>query len=841
MSAAAGSCSAGDLEDGEAIEFEVIGEHSQDPLPMNQQALVQGTGKRKGGNLQPSAVKRQRCATTKGGKPRTVLVSCFSDCEKTVDADDGSKHVHQGRVCLACGAAKYYGVPVATRDAYNSNKMGLHIGACPEISYESICALVQEGCKSAPVTKRKARMEAEREAKRRMDAPPCDEPSPKPLQLCAPPPPSDSDIVVTSSSSSGLPLKNQLSIAGALTTCTPSNASTILWYMTRWLLASASSFRTTECPFFRDMVRILNPTFYKYYMPKTTWVFVHTYLDKVYNHVLKQTGRVVGRGRELRTIAGDGVLVTNMHFNNYTIGHQGKCVYKDSVRQTEANTKEYHHEQWLLQLRKDVDGSELTDAKVVEMYCGLVGDNVHYMRESGEMVVAEPTLRELFAVGCLGHLFDKVCEDLAKIDEIADQIADNEKIVLCGKNIEDKVLAPFRKDSPWQTKFRTYPDTRFGYAGDMMDSVNANKPLLSVVTSSPSWEQPMPGYTTNDKTPSKAHKYCTLMADKIGEANWCKRNVALAYLWEPIQLLIAFIGGGHARCAFVVPLIMSLVRWIEAWQKKPHVTSSMKATTIAEVLQVVITRWGGTQWRTERTRKVGIKCDAHLMASATFPHTLDWNDEGIAILAPGTKDACRRILKRYTTEGPSQEGEVAIYMDELSNFWQRNGEWAEPIMRAMADTESKLGKLYHESLAGEPALDEYVDRMIHRCTVATDPRSWWAMQLHASPLLRRIMNRLHSMEPSSIGPERINKYLKTIMVPSRSSLRSDRVVKAMFVYANLRFLNKVASIEEKLLEFLVNAPELDMTIEEVAQVENDTSTLSAIQQEPAIANSLDSG
>ena len=139
-----------------------------------------------------------------------------------------------------------------------------------------------------------------------------------------------------------------------------------------------------------------------------------------------------------------------------------------------------------MQLRKDVDGSELTDAKVVEMYCGLVGDNVHYMRESGEMVVAEPTLRELFAVGCLGHLFDKVCEDLAKIAEIADQIADNEKIVLCGKNIEDKVLGPFRKDSPWQTKFRTYPDTRFGYAGDMMDSVSANKPLLSVVTSSPS-------------------------------------------------------------------------------------------------------------------------------------------------------------------------------------------------------------------------------------------------------------------------------------------------------------------------------------------------------------------
>jgi hypothetical protein len=92
---------------------------------------------------------------------------------------------------------------------------------------------------------------------------------------------------------------------------------------------------------------------------------------------------------------------------------------------------------------------------------------------------------------------------------------------------------------------------------------------------------------------------------------------------------------------------------------------------------------------------------------------------------------------------------------------------------------------------------------------------------------------VHSIEPASIGPERINKYLKNVMTPSRTSLRSDRVVKAVFVYANLRFLNKLANIDQTLLDFLVDAPELDMSIDEVTQLELETKVL-AIEQEPII-------
>ena len=812
-------------EEAETIEYEVIASTNTSPLPMNQEALVRQTGdRRRSDAVDLRDIKKAR-SMKQGGRAPAVIASCFVDCEETYLDAHGNSRLKRGRRCLSCGKAKYYVKKDAwTTDAYNAEKMAHHIATCNEVSYEIVCALVQEGCRAKAVVNRKEKMEQGRAAKRKMSAPPDEEPPSKCLVVQP-----DAPLVPHTPSHSRS--SKQSNLSNALISCTPTNASTILFFITRWLLGSASSFRTVECPFFRDMIRILNPVFFEHYMPKTTWVFIHRYLDKVYRHVLAQIGRVVDRGRELRTLSGDGVLVANEHYNNYTIGHQGRVVFKDSVRQLAPNTKEYHCEQWLLQLRKDVDGALIDDARVTELYCAIVGDNVHYMRESGEMV--EVQFPQIFAIGCLAHLFDKLCEDIAKIPEIAEAIRDNEKIVLCGKNIEDKVLAPIRKDSPWQSTFRTYPDTRFGYAGDMLDSVNCNQPLLHMATTSSSQNQPMMGYTSRDKTPSKAHKHCEFMAEKIQNSRWCKRNRSLRLLWHPIQLIIAFIGGGHARCAFVLPLIMALIKQFEAWQALSNTITSMKAETITEVVQALLTRYGGTTWRTDRTRKVGIKSDVHLFASATFPHTMQWNDEGVALLAPGTKEACRRVVSRFIKDGPSKDGEVAIIMDELNDFWQREGEWQEGIKSALFDTEAKLGKMYHDTPDGEPSDEDFVIRMIHRCTVATDPRKWVGTQTHASPTLRRMLNRVHSIEPASIGPERINKYLKNVMTPSRTSLRSDRVVKAVFVYANLRFLNKVANIDQTLLDFLVDAPELDMSIDEVAQLEHETKVL-ALEQEPII-------
>ena len=57
-------------------------------------------------------------------------------------------------------------------------------------------------------------------------------------------------------------------------------------------------------------------------------------------------------------------------------------------------------------------------------------------------------------------------------------------------------------------------------------------------------------------------------------------------------------------------------------------------------------------------------------------------------------------------------------------------------------------------------------------------------------------------------------------------MAADRVIKATFVYANLRFLNSsAAELDEKLMEFLANGTNHDMSISEAAKIEEKNSVL----------------
>ena len=85
---------------------------------------------------------------------------------------------------------------------------------------------------------------------------------------------------------------------------------------------------------------------------------------------------------------------------------------------------------------------------------------------------------------------------------------------------------------------------------------------------------------------------------------------------------------------------------------------------------------------------------------------------------------------------------------------------------------------------------------------------------------RQCQARLNSIEPSSVATERANKYLKAVMQPARSSLAGHRVVMATFVYANLRFLNKRAHVDESMLDFLATDAIGDATFEQVSEKEN---------------------
>jgi len=212
------------------------------------------------------------------------------------------------------------------------------------------------------------------------------------------------------------------------------------------------------------------------------------------------------------------------------------------------------------------------------------------------------------------------------------------------------------------------------------------------------------------------------------------------------------------------------------------------------------------------------------------------SDDGRFETLAGAREALRRVFTRFVPDTPSGDGTVAELMDEFQNFALGEGEWHELIKAARFDTAAKLRKMYTEGMQ-EPAPHELVKAAIHRATVSTEPRKFW-LDSPASPIFVRVMTRLHSVEPASTGTERMNKFVKTIMTPSRSSLRADRVVTAVFIYANLRFLNNVASIDEKLIDFLSGNPTVEMSIEEIAKLEEDGAIL-YIDEEPILPTAGD--
>ena len=57
-------------------------------------------------------------------------------------------------------------------------------------------------------------------------------------------------------------------------------------------------------------------------------------------------------------------------------------------------------------------------------------------------------------------------------------------------------------------------------------------------------------------------------------------------------------------------------------------------------------------------------------------------------------------------------------------------------------------------------------------------------------------------------------------------MAADRVIKATFVYANLRFLNSTAAeLDEKMMEFLANDANHDMSLSEAAKIEEKNAVL----------------
>jgi hypothetical protein len=97
-----------------------------------------------------------------------------------------------------------------------------------------------------------------------------------------------------------------------------------------------------------------------------------------------------------------------------------------------------------------------------------------------------------------------------------------------------------------------------------------------------------------------------------------------------------------------------------------------------------------------------------------------------------------------------------------------------------------------------------VDSQLEKFHAAGDARIFWKTHGAKFPLLQNVAMRVSCAAPTSTSTERINKMNKTVQSADRASLTHERVVKSLYCYANLRFLNRITEHEDTMVSSLLD-------------------------------------
>ena len=190
---------------------------------------------------------------------------------------------------------------------------------------------------------------------------------------------------------------------------------------------------------------------------------------------------------------------------------------------------------------------------------------------------------------------------------------------------------------------------------------------------------------------------------------------------------------------------------------------------------------------------------------------------GRMMVEAGDRAAVGRVFARFFAPDEDGQAKKIALLQEFDRYTAGEGQWSEPLSDARLEADI-LVKAMHRDSGVEPPECPLINK-VHRLTMAPDPRLWHGQQRHASPMWLYICNRICSMDPASVGPERMNKHYKTVVTASRASMNHERSVKALYVYANLRFLMGIDDTDDKLME-LLDIAKNDISLEEALKNES---------------------
>ena len=226
----------------------------------------------------------------RGAKPTSAVFDAWE-----VLTHRGPAGTKYGRACRGCShidkpsGGSYTAFPKdLQKDQHPSaNKLIMHYKTCPGVQLGTLVSMIEHGCADKVLLQ----IVEDKTATAGADQ----------ILQCATARAAASPMPNTPRQST------QPDIRAGYVRCTANHASSILFFITRFILAQALSFATVTSVYFRDMIRQLNLAFYEEYMPKSAHVFSHRYLDLVYNHVVSLVWGALGRGGDLWSLAADGL------------------------------------------------------------------------------------------------------------------------------------------------------------------------------------------------------------------------------------------------------------------------------------------------------------------------------------------------------------------------------------------------------------------------------------------------------------------------------------------------------------------------------------------------------
>jgi hypothetical protein len=560
--------------------------------------------------------------------------------------------------------------------------------------------------------------------------------------------------------------------------------------------------------FFRDFIGALRPGFLQY-LPKSDHTYSGKWLDKVHEHVVSRVGQVL-KCAHYRTLSGDGWKnCIGKHVINFTDVIRGKwAVFKTSVPQTESNNPEYHARVMEEAMRSpdNLGKQTLTDNQVKSRYAAVVCDNVKYMRDA--LVLLKNKFPWLITLGCAAHVLDLLCEDIAKIKEIETYVTTVVSITVFVRNCLGVYLAA-RKPTGVKVGMRNYPDTRFVYAGLMLSRLCANRFVLhAMLTTTRFWDA------------IKNHKRSGTFGNFVSRPEFFTACDYLQKLYAPISVAVDALGADSANITMICVLWVALESHVMAWCEDPK--NPLKEETKLAVCQCFRDRWGGTTWGTGSTRLVGLFNEAHLAAWYFNPYLK------LQTIPAGHVAILRRVILSFF-DNCEDSVEFIDTWRQFSEYLGESNKWESPINDARAEVETVL-KLAEASVP-PPAADP-VSTALRKISACGNAYHWWKLYGENGSMLQEIAMRLTCASPTSTSTERINSMNKLVQSDRRGSMHHEKVCKALYCYANLRFLNRVAeNTDVGMLHSLVRSLDskpTDITValdESLAHIPNNLDSL----------------